>query len=181
MKLPLKPQQFWQFIFLLTLPSNVQETGSNSHSSERKQSFLYNSRAACDIKTKLHLNAPISLKNRVKESAHTQMPQFWNLGNFRFRTCNLITQLVSILWTLNSLLHCVKSVQIRSFFRSFFCCIQTEYRNIRTIKKSVYGHFSRSADHLQVSFLTLSSFKWMGLIYSMKKFSDNLREVDWFS
>ena len=32
--------------------------------------------------------------------------------------------------------HCVKSVQIRSFFWS-------EYRKIRTRKNSVFGHFSR--------------------------------------
>ena len=30
--------------------------------------------------------------------------------------------------------HCVKSVQIRSFFWSVFSCVQTEYRKIRTRK-----------------------------------------------
>ena len=35
--------------------------------------------------------------------------------------------------------HCVKSVQIRSFFWSVFSCI-------RTRKDSVFGHFSRSED-----------------------------------
>ena len=40
--------------------------------------------------------------------------------------------------------HCVKSVQIRSFFWSVFCCILTEYRKIRTRKNSVFGHFSCS-------------------------------------
>ena len=40
--------------------------------------------------------------------------------------------------------HCVKSVQIRSFFWSVFSCIRTEYRKIRTRKNSVLGHFSRS-------------------------------------
>ena len=34
--------------------------------------------------------------------------------------------------------HCVKSVQIRSFFWSVFSCI-------RTRKNSIFGHFSRSA------------------------------------
>ena len=38
--------------------------------------------------------------------------------------------------------HCVKSVQIRSFFWS-------EYRKIRTRKNSVSGHFSRSAGVLK--------------------------------
>ena len=35
-------------------------------------------------------------------------------------------------------LHCVKSVQIRSFFLSAFSCLQSEYRKIRTRKYSVY-------------------------------------------
>ena len=48
----------------------------------------------------------------------------------------------------------VKSVQIRSFFRSVFSCIhsvfscnlliQSEYRKIRTRKNSVFGYFSHS-------------------------------------
>ena len=47
-------------------------------------------------------------------------------------------------------LHCVKSVQIRSFFWSAFSCIRTEYENsskyrkIRTRKNSVFGYFSRN-------------------------------------
>ena len=40
--------------------------------------------------------------------------------------------------------HCVKSVQIRSFFWSVFSCIRTEYRKIRIRKNSLFGHFSRS-------------------------------------
>ena len=50
--------------------------------------------------------------------------------------------------------HCVKSVQIRSFFWSVFSRIWTEYEvslriqsecgKIRTRKSSVFGHFSRS-------------------------------------
>ena len=51
-------------------------------------------------------------------------------------------------------LHCVKSVQIRSFFWSVFYCIWTEYGDLRskseygklrTRKDSVFGHFSHSA------------------------------------
>ena len=45
-------------------------------------------------------------------------------------------------WKFN--IHCVKSVQIRSFFWSVFPCIRTEYRKLRTRKNSAYGHFSRS-------------------------------------
>ena len=38
--------------------------------------------------------------------------------------------------------HCVKSVQIRSFFWSVFFCIQSEYRKIRT-RKYVFRHFTQ--------------------------------------
>ena len=41
--------------------------------------------------------------------------------------------------------HCVKCVEIRSYFRSIYPCIQSEYRKIRTGNNSVFGHFSRSA------------------------------------
>ena len=40
--------------------------------------------------------------------------------------------------------HCVKSVQLRSFFWSVISCIRTEYRKLQTRKNSVFGHFSRS-------------------------------------
>ena len=41
--------------------------------------------------------------------------------------------------------HCVKSVQIRSFFWFVFSCIYSKYRKVHTGKISVYGHFSGSA------------------------------------
>ena len=37
--------------------------------------------------------------------------------------------------------HCVKSVQIGSFFSSVFSCIRTEYRKMQTSKNSVSAHF----------------------------------------
>ena len=46
--------------------------------------------------------------------------------------------------------HCVKSVQIQSYFWSIFSCngtnlrIQSEYRKIQARNNSVFGHFSRS-------------------------------------
>ena len=40
--------------------------------------------------------------------------------------------------------HCVKSVQIRSYFWSVFSCIRIEYRKVRTRNNSVFGQFSRS-------------------------------------
>ena len=60
--------------------------------------------------------------------------------------------------------HCVKSVQIRSFFWSVFSRIRTEYGEIhevslriqsecgkiRTSKNSIFGHFSRSENYVPV-------------------------------
>ena len=56
-------------------------------------------------------------------------------------------------------MHCVKSVQIRSFFWSVFSCVRTEYRDLllkslysfqvhenTDQKSSIFGHFSRSDD-----------------------------------
>ena len=48
--------------------------------------------------------------------------------------------------------HCLKSVQIRSYFWSVFSCIRTEYgdlrrseyKKIRTRNNTVFGHFSCS-------------------------------------
>ena len=45
--------------------------------------------------------------------------------------------------TLSQYIHCVKSVQIRSFFYSAFSCIWTEYKKTRAIENSVFGDFPR--------------------------------------
>ena len=88
--------------------------------------------------------------------------------------------------------HCLKSVQIQSFFWSVFSCIRTEYslyfpyseyssyslysrsiqsissiqseyRKIRTRKNSIFGHFSRIGKNLiRKSFLNISAI----LVYS---------------
>ena len=50
-------------------------------------------------------------------------------------------------------IHCVKSVQIRSFFWSVFSRIQPECGKIRTRKNSIFGHFSHS-DSIAVNYLT---------------------------
>ena len=60
-------------------------------------------------------------------------------------------------------LHCVKSVQIRSFFWSVFSCIQSEYRKIRTRKNSVFGRFLRSGILRTVSIIDF----WQGLRYAL--------------
>ena len=41
-------------------------------------------------------------------------------------------------------IHCMKNVQIWSFFWSVFFCIQSEYSKIRTRKCSAFGYFSGS-------------------------------------
>ena len=41
-------------------------------------------------------------------------------------------------------MNCMKSVQIRGFFWSVFSCIWTEYGKTRTMKISIFGHFSLS-------------------------------------
>ena len=46
---------------------------------------------------------------------------------------------ISIRLTL--IFHCVKSLQIRSFFWSVFSCIQSKYRKIRTRKNSIFVQF----------------------------------------
>ena len=54
--------------------------------------------------------------------------------------------------------HCVKSVQIRSFFWSVFSRIhriQSKYGKIRTRKNSVFGHFSHNIK-LKIKFLNAS-------------------------
>ena len=53
-------------------------------------------------------------------------------------------------WGSLGMRHCVKSVQIRSFFWSIFSCIQSKYRKIQTRKNSVSGHFSGSERLIKV-------------------------------
>ena len=43
------------------------------------------------------------------------------------------------------MLHCVKRVQIGSYFWFIFSCIQSEYRKIRTRNNCLFGDFPRSA------------------------------------
>ena len=55
-------------------------------------------------------------------------------------------------------LHCVKSVQIRSFFWSLFSC-STEYRKIRIGENSVFGPFSRSVKPFREKIMYLALLK----------------------
>ena len=75
----------------------------------------------------------------------------------------LITSKVFKIYCYHSLRHCVKSVQIRSYFWSVFSRIRTEYGEILRIspysvrmlentdqKNSVFEHFSRSASDYEL-------------------------------
>ena len=46
--------------------------------------------------------------------------------------------------------HCVKRIQLRSFFWSVFSRIRTEYGKIRTRKNSVFEHVLHSASKFSV-------------------------------
>ena len=82
-------------------------------------------------------------------------------------------------------LHCVKSVQIRSYFWSVFSCIRTEYRDLlrekcpnnrdlfRTLSKLFDGTFCRNGEWLKVIILAKSSIVdwgyYFNFIYSREK------------
>ena len=75
---------------------------------------------------------------------------FSNMAGCNFPNLLIITNITNFNQFENNLsfnfwiVHCVKSVQIRSFFWSVFFRIRTEYRKRRTRKNSPFGHFSRS-------------------------------------
>ena len=88
--------------------------------------------------------------------------------------------------------HCVKFVQIRSFFWSVFSCIRIEYGNllrktkhcmkstqIRTSKSSVFGHFSRSESQPIFPCSTMKFMFWcLKKIYLRNELADS---ADWKS
>ena len=55
--------------------------------------------------------------------------------------------------------HCVKSVQIRSYFWSVFFCIQSEQRKVWTKINYLFGHFSRS-ESKKISLQERRDFLW---------------------
>ena len=67
-----------------------------------------------------------------------------------------------------SLINCVKSVQIQSYFWSVFSCIQFEYRKTRTTNNSVVGHFLRSDQVLLLFFRS----SYLPLFYTMPALKD---------
>ena len=73
----------------------------------------------------------------------------WSCGmkyKYLCKTVSVLTHLFcySLIWGYYIFYHYMKSVQIRSLFRSGFSCIRSEYRKIRTRKNSVFGHCPRS-------------------------------------
>ena len=89
----------------------------------------------------------LSMKNQNLAFSRCLTLPLVTLNNYVWLETNLPMQLnQSCSWTFFGLiwviLHCVKSVQIRSFFWSVFFHIQAKYGKIRTRKNSVFGHFS---------------------------------------
>ena len=78
--------------------------------------------------------------------------QFFSLSTQYVKISTKIVHRSSIIsqrsWNINSNMsqhvHCVKSLQIRSFSWSVFSCIQSEYRKIRTKKKLRIWALSKS-------------------------------------
>ena len=82
---------------------------------------------------------------------------------------NMSSSINQILIPQESEYHCMKSIQIRSYFWSVFSSIRTEYgeilslriqseyRKMRTRKNSVFGHFSGSVS--SSSSLVITSYK----------------------
>ena len=64
--------------------------------------------------------------------------------------------------------HCVKSVQIRSYFVNLR--IQSEYRKIQTRNNSVFGHFSSSA------FFVITAKRSIGATKKRRLHKDEIKE-----
>ena len=140
--------------------------------------------------------------------------KYWKCSKLAIKiTCtssNFPTLFWSVLhdWVTIRIFHCVKSVQIRSYFWSLFSVfglvnlrIQSGYRKIRTRNNSVFGHFSRSFWFLSwsrpvklyvlnVLFQLVASLtlRWLHQISPIKgiacnKFSQNLKwiSLEWWN
>ena len=84
-------------------------------------------------------------------------------------------------YTRLTMTHCVKNVQIRSFFWSVFSRFRTEDVKIRTRKNSVSGHFSHS-DNLRKNFHSWRQFHFSLTPANIRKplmFSGRRKRVYW--
>ena len=79
--------------------------------------------------------------------------------------------------------HCVKSVQIRSYFWSVFSCFRIEYRKIQTRNNSVFRHFSCSENFDENTFFkyffTISSYSFRIVLCFLKNLILNLSMKNW--
>ena len=76
----------------------------------------------------------------------------------------------------NCMLCYAKSVQIRSFSWPVFSCIQSKYREIRTRKNSLFGHFSRSDTTiiLTVCYYYVTPFQSYSIFYGCLNVKERL-------
>ena len=114
-----------------SLNSSVRESNSDVSSKGRRLGYLWKE---CRY-TLTHLIETFKRNPINKLGSTWQMFKLWS------KTKGHLVQVLQ--WKLFNL-HCVKSVQIRSYFWSAFSCIWTEYRKIRTRNNPVFGHSSRS-------------------------------------
>ena len=107
----------------------------------------YQIRMSSDITEKWSFSLRISSVNMTKSTVlEIQAWRIWSHLQKKFLMKNFIFRAVrnySENKILKKNIHCVKSVQIRSYFWSVFSCIQSEYRKIRTRNNSLFGYFSR--------------------------------------
>ena len=97
-----------------------------------------------------YLNLHSHLRSEYKTGLlHTRLYRTYNI-------CSNYTNLHQEIVCLQS--HCMKSVQICSYFWSVFSCIQSEYRKLRTRNKSLVGHFSRNNYLLSINVFLNNSF-----------------------
>ena len=97
------------------------------------------------VKILLALFCPVLAKNVPKTGFFSFFEKcyLWYLQRWHFSVKKLEFKKFGIC-------HCVKSVQIWSYFWSVFFCIRTECRKIRTKNNSVFGHFSHSKSQAEL-------------------------------
>ena len=77
-----------------------------------------------------------------------------------FCPCEICKFIWFLIWQ-----HCMKNVQIQSYYWSVFSCIQSKYRKIRTRNYSVFGHFSCSVNVNDVWYLRMLNFANSTVVY----------------
>ena len=130
-----------------------------NNSAMRIQLWELNSYGAFNF---LQLSTFFNLTNQI----HPCLRKTWDFSNKFYNKSNISLNLkysfASTLsctlysWFLKRKIHCVKSVQIRSFFWSVFSCLRTEYRDLRS--KSPYSvRIQENTDQRKLRILTLQA------------------------